>query len=150
MITSQIQATLPYNIKIVWQAVTDIKNYHWRSDLSHTEVLNKYQFTEYAKNGTPTHFTTTVFKPYSCWEFTLENSSISGREFTLENSSISGRWRGIFLEQGTSTLVHFTEEITSKKFYLKPILKFYLRRQQKLFIKDLQTYLQKKETKCKS
>lgn len=25
MITSQIQATLPYNIKIVWQAVTDIK-----------------------------------------------------------------------------------------------------------------------------
>ena len=42
MITSQIQATLPYNIKIVWQAVTDIKNYHWRSDLSHTEVLNKY------------------------------------------------------------------------------------------------------------
>lgn len=78
MITSQIQATLPYNIKIVWQAVTDIKNYHWRSDLSHTKVLNKYQFTEYAKNGTPTHFTTTVFKPYSCWEFTLENSSISG------------------------------------------------------------------------
>ena len=51
MITSQIQATLPYNIKTVWTAVTDIKNYHWRSDLSHTEVLNKYQFTEYAKNG---------------------------------------------------------------------------------------------------
>lgn len=138
MITSQIQATLPYNIKIVWQAVTDIKNYHWRSDLSHTEVLNKYQFTEYAKNGMSTHFTTTVFQPYSCWEF------------TLENSSISGRWRGIFVEQGTSTLVNFTEEITSKKFYLKLILKFYLRRQQKLFIKDLQTYLQKKETKCKS
>lgn len=138
MIISQIQATLPYNIKTVWTAVTDIKNYHWRSDLSHTEVLNKYQFTEYAKNGTPTHFTTTVFKPYSCLEF------------TLENSSISGRWRGIFLEQGTSTLVHFTEEITVKKFYLKPILKFYLRRQQKLFIKDLQAYLQKKESKCKS
>lgn len=138
MITSQIQATLPYNIKIVWQAVTNIKNYHWRSDLSHTEVLNKFQFTEYAKNGMSTYFTTIVFQPYSCWEF------------TLENSSISGRWRGIFVEQGTSTLVNFTEEITSKKFYLKPILKFYLRRQQKLFIKDLQTYLQKKETKCKS
>lgn len=131
MIISQIQATLPYNIKTVWTAVTDIKNYHWRSDLSHTEVLNKYQFTEYAKNGTPTHFTTTVFKPYSCWEF------------TLENSSISGRWRGIFLEQGTSTLVHFTEEITVKKFYLKPILKFYLYKQQKLFVKDLQNYLYK-------
>lgn len=138
MINSQIQATLPYNIKIVWQAVTNIKNYHWRSDLSHTEVLNKFQFTEYAKNGMSTYFTTIVFQPYSCWEF------------TLENSSISGRWRGIFVEQGTSTLVNFTEEITSKKFYLKPILKFYLRRQQKLFIKDLQTYLQKKETKCKS
>lgn len=138
MITSQIQATLPYNIKIVWQAVTDIKNYHWRSDLSHTEVLNPHQFIEYAVNGTATHFKTIVFKPYHLWEF------------TLENSSISGRWRGIFVEQGTSTLVNFTEEITSKKFYLKPILKFYLRRQQKLFIKDLQTYLQKKETKCKS
>lgn len=87
MIISQIQATLPYNIKTVWTAVTDIKNYHWRR---------------------------------------------------------------IFLEQGTSTLVHFTEEITVKKFYLKPILKFYLRRQQKLFIKDLQAYLQKKESKCKS
>ena len=138
MITSQIQATLPYNIKIVWQAVTDIKNYHWRSDLSHTEVLNPHQFIEYAVNGTATHFKTIVFKPYHLWEF------------TLENSSISGRWRGIFLEQGTSTLVHFTEEITVKKFYLKPILKFYLRRQQKLFIKDLQAYLQKKESKCKS
>lgn len=138
MITSQIQATLPYNIKIVWQAVTNIKNYHWRSDLSHTEVLNKFQFTEYSKNGMSTYFTIIVFQPYSCWEF------------TLENSSISGRWRGIFVEQGTSTLVHFTEEITVKKFYLKPILKFYLRRQQKLFIKDLQAYLQKKESKCKS
>lgn len=41
MITSQIQATLPYNIKTVWTTVTDIKNYHWRSDLSHTMVLNK-------------------------------------------------------------------------------------------------------------
>lgn len=131
MITSQIQATLPYNIKIVWTAVTDIKNYHWRSDLSHTEVLNPHQFIEYAVNGTATHFTTTVFKPYSCWEF------------TLENSSISGRWRGIFLEQGTSTLVHFTEEITVKKFCLKPILKFYLYKQQKLFVKDLQNYLYK-------
>ena len=27
MIISQIQATLPYNIKTVWTAVTDIKNY---------------------------------------------------------------------------------------------------------------------------
>lgn len=131
MITSQIQATLPYNIKTVWTTVTDIKNYHWRSDLSHTKVLNKYQFTEYAKNGMSTHFTTTVFKPYSCWEF------------TLENSSISGRWRGIFLEQGTSTLIDFTEEITVKKFYLKPFIKFYLYKQQKLFVKDLQNYLYK-------
>ncbi len=138
MITSQTQATLPYNIKTVWHAVTDIKNYHWRSDLSHTELLSRYQFTEYDKNGTPTHFTTTVFQPYSCWEF------------TLENSSISGRWRGIFIEQGTSTLINFTEEIAVKKFFLKPILNDYLRRQQKLFIKDLQAYLQKKESKCKS
>lgn len=138
MIISQIQATLPYNIKTVWTAVTDIKNYHWRSDLSHTEVLNPHQFIEYAVNGTATHFKTIVFKPYHLWEF------------TLQNKFICGHWRGIFLEQGTSTLVHFTEEITSKKFYLKPILKFYLRRQQKLFIKDLQAYLQKKESKCKS
>lgn len=138
MITSQIQATLPYNIKTVWTTVTDIKNYHWRSDLSHTEVLNPHQFIEYAVNGTATHFKTIVFKPYHLWEF------------TLQNKFICGRWRGIFLEQGTSTLVHFTEEIAAKKFCLKPILKFYLRRQQKLFIKDLQTYLQKKESKCKS
>lgn len=131
MIISQIQATLPYNIKTVWTAVTDIKNYHWRSDLSHTEVLNKYQFTEYAKNGTPTHFTTTVFKPYSCWEF------------TLENSSISGRWRGIFVEQGTSTLVNFTEEITSKKFYLKPILKILSAQAAKTFYKRFTNLLAK-------
>lgn len=138
MITSQIQATLPYNIKTVWTTVTDIKNYHWRSDLSHTEVLNPHQFIEYAVNGTATHFKTIVFKPYHLWEF------------TLQNKFICGHWRGTFLEQGTSTLVNFTEEIAAKKFCLKPILKFYLRRQQKLFIKDLQTYLQKKESKCKS
>ena len=121
MITSQIQATLPYNIKIVWQAVTDIKNYHWRSDLSHTEVLNKYQFTKYAKNGTPTHFTTTVFQPYSCWEFTLEKQQ---HQRPLA--------RKFFLNRELLPLYTLPKKLPLKKFCLKPILKFYLRRQQKL------------------
>lgn len=131
MVTSNIKKLLPYNIKDVWHAVTDIKNYHWRSDLNHTEVLNQHQFIEYAVNGTATHFKTIVFKPYHLWEF------------TLQNKFICGHWRGTFLPSGTSTLIDFTEEITVKKFYLKPFIKFYLYRQQKLFVKDLQNYLYK-------
>ncbi|CAI3319895.1 hypothetical protein CIRMBP1309_00150 [Enterococcus cecorum] len=33
MVISNIKVLLPYNVKEVWDLVTDIENYKWRSDI---------------------------------------------------------------------------------------------------------------------
>ena len=51
MICAQIKATFPCDIQRVWDVVTSVEQYAWRSDLSRTEVRNESQFIEYTKNG---------------------------------------------------------------------------------------------------
>ncbi len=130
MISSQIRAILPYDLSAVWRAVTDIKNYGaWRSDLSHVEVKGKQQFIEYTKSGYATNFVTTQIDSLKQWEF------------DLENGNMRGHWIGIFQQKGSGTEVIFTEYVTIKKFFLKPFVKLYLKRQQKQFLLDLKNYL---------
>ena len=54
MTTSNIKATLSCDIHKVWEIITAVKNYTWRSDLSKTEVISSRQFIEYTKEGYPT------------------------------------------------------------------------------------------------
>lgn len=129
MAVSNIKATFRSDIHKVWDIVTDLKNYSWRSDLSKTEILNEKQFVEYTKEGYATNFTVTVAEPYKRWEF------------DMENSNIKGHWIGVFTPKGEETEIEFTEDVSAKKFFMKPFVKSYLKKQQAQFISDLEKAL---------
>lgn len=125
MTTSNIKARIPCDIHKVWEVVTDVEHYTWRSDLSRTEVINDKQFIEYTKEDYPTTFTITATEPYKCWEF------------DMENSNMEGHWIGIFTSRDGETEIDFTEHVTVKKFFMKPFIKSYLKKQQAQFVSDL-------------
>ena len=125
MTTSNIKARIPCDIHKVWEVVTDVEHYTWRSDLSRTEVINDKQFIEYTKEGYPTTFTVTLVEPYRRWEF------------DMENSNMTGHWTGVFTAQGDETEIDFTEQVEAKKWLLKPFVKSYLRKQQTQFVADI-------------
>ena len=129
MVVSSIKEVINSNVKKVWDMVLDYENYTWRSDLSKTEVIDENQFVEYNKDGYPTTFTVTLTEPFKRWEF------------DMENTNMKGHWTGVFTEKGDSTEIEFTEYVEAKKFYLKPFVKLYLKKQQKQFVSDLEKEL---------
>ncbi len=129
MAVSNIKAILQYDIHKVWEVTTTVEQYTWRSDLDRAEVLNEKQFVEYTKEGFATTFTITVTEPYKRWEF------------DMENENMTGHWTGLFTAKGESTEIDFTEEVTAKKFYMKPFLKPFLKKQQAQFVADLEKAL---------
>ncbi len=129
MAISNIKATLQYDICKVWNVVTSVKDYSWRSDLSKTEILNDKQFIEYTKNGYPTTFTVTAVEPYKRWEF------------DMKNENMTGHWVGIFTKKGEQTEINFTENVIANNIFMKLLVKSYLKRQQAQFISDLKKAL---------
>lgn len=125
MAVSEIKALLPAGVEEVWNIVTSLENYQWRSDLSRIEIIDDKQFIEYTKDGYATTFTITVSKQYKQWEF------------DMENSNMKGHWTGVFSERQGETEIVFTEEVTAKKLILKPFVKTYLKKQQNQYISDL-------------
>ena len=67
MARSNIKAVFENDVQTVWNVITDVKNYIWRTDLSKTEIISDKQFIEYTKNGYATTFTITLFEPYKRW-----------------------------------------------------------------------------------
>lgn len=130
MAISKIKAAFQNDIKDVWNVVTSLNNYQWHSDLSRIEVISDKQFIEYTKDGYATTFTITVTEPFERWEF------------DMENSNMKGHWTGVFLYQNGQTEIEFTEDITPKKLIIKPFVKSFLRKQQKLYVSDLRKALQ--------
>lgn len=129
MAVSKMSAALPCEVEKVWQTVTSLTAYAWRGDLSRIEVLSDTQFVEYTKDGYPTTFTTTIMEPYQRWEF------------DLENDNITGHWAGLFTQKDGHTLLELTEDVTAKKFFMKPFVKAYLKKQQARYIADLKRKL---------
>lgn len=129
MAVSKIQAVFHSDIENVWNIVTSLENYKWRSDLSRIEIINEKQFIEYTKDGYATTFTITVQEPCKRWEF------------DMENSNIKGHWTGIFSEAEGQTIIDFTEDVTAKKLIMKPFVKAYLKKQQEQYISDLRKAL---------
>lgn len=134
MTKSSVKVTIKSDVKKVWNTVTDVAHYHWRSDLSKTEIIDEKHFAEYTKKGYSTTFTVTLTEPFKRWEF------------QMENTNMKGHWVGIFTEKGESTEVEFTEYVEAKKFYVKPFVKLYLKKQQKQFVYDLEKELMKKSS----
>ena len=128
MTVSNMKTTLKSNIKDVWEIVTSLENYAWRSDISRIEIVNEKQFVEYTKDDYPTTFTITVKEPYRY-------------EFDMDNSNMSGHWTGIFNQLADSVEIDFTEDVTAKKVFMKPFVKGYLKKQQETYVNDLKKAL---------
>lgn len=126
MTTSNIKALINSDIHKVWKVVLNVEKYKsWRRDLSKTEIINEKQFIEYTNGDYATRFTVTVVEPYKRWEF------------DMENSNMKGHWIGLFTSKDNKTEIDFTEYVTVKKFFMKPFVKSYLKKQQAQFISDL-------------
>lgn len=132
MATLNIQATLQCDIETLWQVITSTVNYQWRSDLRSIEVINDHKFIEHTKDGYSTIFTVTAKVPYQRWEF------------DMENENIKGHWMGVFTSDNGITEIDFTEVVISKKIFLKPLVKWYLKKRQKTYIQDLEKALANK------
>ena len=61
----------------------------------------------------------------------------------MENSNMKGYWIGIFTSIDDKTEIDITEQVTAKKFFMKPFVKSYLKKQQAQFVMDLKRILEK-------
>ena len=129
MAVVNIKATFLSSIQKTWDTVTSLEEYAWRSDLSKIEVVDENHFVEYTKDGYTTNFTITEKEPYKRWEF------------DMENDNMKGHWIGIFTQKGAETEIDFTEDVTAKKVFMKPLVKTYLKRQQAQYVADLRKAL---------
>lgn len=129
MAISKIKAVFSASPQEVWDVVTSLENYQWRSDLSRIEIISEKQFVEYTKQGYATAFTITVTELCKRWEF------------DMENSNMKGHWIGVFSEKDGLTEIDFTEDVTAKKAIMKPFIKAFLKKQQEQYIADLKKAL---------
>ena len=132
MAVSNIKEIIGSDIHKVWETVLAVEKYvEWRSDLSKTEKINEKKFIEYTKEGYATTFVSTVIEPYKRWEF------------DMENTNMKGHWVGVFTPRGTETQIDFTENVIPQKWFMKPFIKSFLKKQQTQFVLDLKKALDK-------
>lgn len=130
MAIANIKAEFAADVKAVWEIVTDLEHYAWRSDLSRIEVTTQgKEFIECTLDGYSTNFKITVFEPYKRYEF------------DMENGNMKGHWTGIFTYEDGVTKIDFTEDVEAKKFVMKPFVKGYLKKQQSRYVDDLKKVL---------
>ena len=125
------------NIKNIWKTITDNEHYSWRSDISEIKIIEPHhKFIEVSKNGTQTVFTITAIKPYSLYEF------------NMENKYFRGHWIGRFHKLSEKeTKIVFTEILNIKNPIME-ILSYIcmnLKTMQKKYIADLIKELEKQK-----
>ena len=129
MAVSSVTTHLPCPVERVWQTVTDLENTDWRSDLTGVDILDETHFTEHTKSGYATTFTVTACEAPHFWAF------------TMENNNMSGRWEGVFEAEADGTRLTCTEAILAKRWWMRPFVRSYLKRQQQLYLMDLKKAL---------
>lgn len=135
MAISTITAEFECKVEKIWDIVTSLEHYSWRSDLGKIVIVTpEKQFEEHTKDGYVTKFTITTFKPYQRYEL------------DMENSNMSGHWTGVFSVQSDTVRIEFTEDVTPKKIIMKPFIKAYLKKQQLQYISDLKNELNKQSS----
>lgn len=129
MAVSEIKGVFQADIQKVWDIVTSLEDYAWRSDIDRIEVIDERRFVEYTKDGYATNFTVTAKEDHKRWEF------------DMENSNMKGHWTGVFSSANGTTEIDFAEDVTAKKLIMKPLIKAYLKKQQEGYIADLKKAL---------
>lgn len=131
MALSTITAEFQSHVERVWNIVTSLEEYSWRSDLSKIViVIPDKEFEEHTKDGYVTRFTITAREPYKRYEF------------DMENGNMKGHWTGLFSFRDGRTTITFTENVTAKKIFMKPFVGAYLRKQQAAYVRDLKRALE--------
>lgn len=131
MAISTIKAEFQCEVQKVWELVTSLDEYSWRSDLDKIVVtVPKKEFEEHTKDGYVTKFKITAFDEYKRYEF------------DMENGNMQGHWTGIFSYSDGTTGIEFTENVIAKKLIMKPFVGRYLKKQQVKYIQDLRNALE--------
>ena len=60
----------------------------------------------------------------------------------MENENMQGYWVGLFSYQNGVTVIEFTENVTAKKWIMKPFVSSYLKKQQIKYVRDLRAALE--------
>ena len=132
MIRSNIKKEFNCDKNKLWNIITDNANFAWRSDLSKIEIIDNTHFVEYTKKNFPTYFTI------------ISKEKLKVYKFELKNENLKGKWIGIFKELPNGNIeLDFTEEIEVNSFIMKMLAKFYLKSQQKRYMRDLEKELNK-------
>ena len=129
--TSKVTAHFPCPVERVWQTATDFSHTAWRSDLKQVEVLDEAHFVEHTKSGYATHFTVTAWEPLLRWAF------------TMENGNMTGAWEGIFEAAEGGARLHCAETVHARRWWMRPFVPGYLKRQQRRYMNDLRRELLK-------
>ena len=131
MAVSTIKAEFQCEVEKLWEIVTSLDKYSWRSDLDKIVVtVPKKEFEEHTSDGYVTKFKITVFDEYKRYEF------------DMENDNMLGHWVGIFSYIDGKTVIEFTENVIAKKMIMKPFVGVYLKKQQAKYIQDLRNALE--------
>ena len=139
MMKSNIKATLDADIQLVWDSVTSLENYAWRSDLSGIRVLApKKKFVEKTTpDGELITCTITAFEPLHRYEL------------DIESDKMKGRFTGLFASAGAKTEIDFTEDVVEKSAGMKPFVEKRLKNKQETYLRDLTQYLEIKKSQFK-
>ncbi len=129
MIKSNIKVKLDFDIIKVWNKITHLENYSWRSDLRNVKVLNDDTFVLSSNSKNPTTCKITYVKLYREWEF------------HLDNKHFSGIFKGFFSGDESNCTIEFEGRLSPKKIYILPFLKDILKKQQHTYINDLKNAL---------
>ena len=133
MAVSTIKAEFQFEIEKVWELVTSLDNFSWRSDLDKIVVtVPEKEFEEHTKDGYVTKFKITAFDEYKNYEF------------EMENENMQGHWIGKFSYKDGITFIEFKEDVNAKKLVMKPFVEMYLKKQQAKYIQDLREALDAK------
>lgn len=134
MAVSTIKADFQCEVEKVWNLVTSLENYSWRSDLDKIVItVPSKEFEEHTTDGYITKFKITTVDEYKRYEF------------DMENDNMQGHWTGIFSYDEGITVIEFTENVIVKKLIMKPFVSAYLKKQQTKYIQDLRNALEVKE-----
>lgn len=105
--------------------VTTEDGYTGTLTLDHTTV-------KVAADGYAIKFIVTACEPFGLWAF------------TMENGNLSGSWKGVFEAVADGgTRLHCTETVNAKRWWMRPFVPGYLKRQQKRYLDDLRKELLK-------
>lgn len=121
--------TVDADIETVWKTMTCLGDQNWRRDIERVEVLGPREFIEHTKDGYATKFTVTALERPTRYEF------------DMDSTTISGHWSGMLRPKGSTTELELVEDVTPKKWFMRPLGATYLKCQMANFVDDLHSRL---------